>query len=92
MINASGKQMSQVGFTNAQSSITNKLFLKHITNNQFRRIFFTHFLSTNPTVKDKQEVLKISGQNYKPSQVEKYDRSKGDEGDQGSYLENNFNS
>tara|TARA_E500000318_G_scaffold111859_1_gene132218 strand:- start:404 stop:1450 length:1047 start_codon:yes stop_codon:yes gene_type:complete len=76
MINASGKPMNQSNFTNAQSSITRKLFSKKITNNQFRRIFFTHFLSTNPSVEEKQEVLRISGQNYKPSMVEKYDRKK----------------
>ena len=49
MINASGKPMTQTNFTNAQSSITKKLFDKKITNNMFRRIFFTHFLSTNPS-------------------------------------------
>ena len=76
MINASGKPMNQSNFTNAQSSITRKLFNKKITNNQFRRIFFTHFLSTNPSVEEKQNVLRISGQNYKPSMVEKYDRKK----------------
>ena len=74
MINASGKPMSQTGFTNAQSSITNRLFKKKLTNNMFRRIFFTWFLSTNPSVEEKQDVLRISGQNYKPSMVEKYDR------------------
>ncbi len=76
MINASGKPMTQTNFTNAQASITKKLFDKKITNNQFRRIFFTHFLAHNPTVEEKQEVLRISGQNYKPSMVEKYDRKK----------------
>lgn len=76
MINASGKPMNQSNFTNAQSSITRKLFNKKITNNQFRRIFFTYFLSTNPSVEEKQNVLRISGQNYKPSMVEKYDRKK----------------
>ncbi len=76
MINASGKQMSQTGFTNGQSSITKKLFNKHITNNMFRRIFFTWFLSTNPSVEEKQKVLRVSGQNYKPSMVEKYDKKK----------------
>jgi len=74
MINASGKPMTQTNFTNAQASITKKLFDKKLTNNMFRRIFFTHFLSTNPSVEEKQEVLRISGQNYKPSMVEKYDR------------------
>ena len=77
MINASGKPMTQTNFTNAQSSITKKLFNKNITNNMFRRIFFTHFLSTNPSVEEKKKILRISGQNYKPSQVEKYDRKKG---------------
>lgn len=92
MINASGKAMSQVNFTNSQTSITNKLFDKKITNNQFRRIFFTHFLSTNPSVEDKIEILKISGQNYRPAMIEKYDRSKkeGDEEVQ-SYLNSQFN-
>lgn len=92
MINASGKPMTQVNFTNSQASITNKLLDKKITNNQFRRIFFTHFLSTNPSVEDKIEVLKISGQSYKPAQIEKYDRSK-KEGDEEleSFLDTQFN-
>ena len=42
----------------------------------FRRIFFTWFLSTNPSVEEKQEVLKLVGQNYKPTQAEKYARIK----------------
>tara|TARA_R110002167_G_scaffold126640_7_gene307608 strand:+ start:1821 stop:2840 length:1020 start_codon:yes stop_codon:yes gene_type:complete len=93
MINASGKAMTQVNFTNSQSSITKKLFNKKITNNVFRRIFFTHFLSTNPSVEDKIDVLKISGQNYKPAQIEKYDRSKKDGEDElGSFLNTQFNS
>lgn len=92
MINASGKAMSQVNFTNSQTSITNKLFNKKITNNQFRRIFFTHFLSTNPSVEDKIEVLKISGQSYKPAQIEKYDRSKKEgEEEEETYLNSQFN-
>ena len=74
MINVSGKPMTQTNFTNSQSSITKKLFKKKITNNMFRRIFFTYFLSTNPSVEEKQRILRISGQNYKVSQVEKYDR------------------
>jgi len=74
MINASGKPMTQTNFTNSQASISKKLFNKKLTNNMFRRIFFTHFLSTNPSVEEKQKILRISGQNYKPSQVEKYDR------------------
>ena len=75
MINKSGKPMSQTNFTNSQGSITKKLFKKQITNNMFRRIFFTWFLSTNPSIQEKMTILKISGQNYKASTVEKYDRS-----------------
>lgn len=74
MINASGKPMSQTNFTNAQSSISKKLFNKNMTNNMFRRIFFTYFLDQNPSVEEKIKVLKISGQNYKPTTVERYDR------------------
>ena len=92
MVNASGKPMTQVNFTNSQTSITNKLFDKKITNNQFRRIFFTHFLSTNPSVEDKIEVLKISGQSYKPAMIEKYDRSKKEgEEETETYLNSQFN-
>ena len=79
LINSNNKPTTQTGITNGLSSISKKLFNKHLTGNSFRHIFITHFLSTNPSIQEKQEVLKLVGQNYKPTQAEKYARIKKNE-------------
>ena len=79
LVNSNGGLTTQTGITNGLSSISKKLFNKHLTGNSFRHIFITHFLSTNPSIKEKQEVLKLVGQNYKPTQAEKYARIKKEE-------------
>lgn len=79
LVNSNGGLTTQTGITNGLSSISKKLFNKHLTGNSFRHIFITHFLSTNPSIKEKQEVLKLVGQNYKPTQAEKYARIKKDD-------------
>ena len=79
LVNSNGGLTTQTGITNGLSSISKKLFNKHLTGNSFRHIFITNFLSTNPSIQEKQEVLKLVGQNYKPTQAEKYARIKKDE-------------
>ncbi len=76
LVNSTGGLTTQTGITNGLSSISKKLFDKKLTGNSFRHIFITHFLSTNPSIQEKQEVLKLVGQNYKPTQAEKYARIK----------------
>lgn len=76
LVNSNGGLTTQTGITNGLSSISKKLFDKKLTGNSFRHIFITHFLSTNPSIQEKQEVLKLVGQNYKPTQAEKYARIK----------------
>ena len=74
LVNSNGALTTQTGVTNGLASISKRLFDKQLTGNSFRHIFITHFLSTNPSIKEKQEVLKLVGQNYKPTQAEKYAR------------------
>jgi len=76
LVNSNGALTTQTGITNGLESISTKLFNKKLTGNSFRHIFITHFLSQNPSIKQKQETLKLVGQNYKPSQAEKYARMK----------------
>lgn len=74
MVNVSGKPMTQTGFTNAQKSITKKLLGKELTTNLFRHIFLTYFLSTNPSIEEKQKVAQMVGQKYRVSRMELYER------------------
>ena len=76
LVNSNGALTTQTGITNGLESISKKLFDKKLTGNSFRHIFITHFLSQNPSIKEKQETLKLVGQNYKPTQAEKYARIK----------------
>lgn len=73
--NANGKLISQPNFTQAQQSISKKVVGVSLTTNMFRHIYFTWFLSTNPTLKQKEEVACIVGQTYKPSRMELYKRN-----------------
>ena len=72
--NVNGKPISQTNFTNAQKSITKKILGKELTTNLFRHIFLTHFLSSNPSIEEKQKIAKIIGQKYKVSRMELYER------------------
>ena len=81
LVNSNGALTTQTGITNGLESISKKLFNKKLTGNSFRHIFITHFLAQNPSIKEKQETLKLVGQNYKPTQAEKYARIKEDEED-----------
>lgn len=72
--NANGKAFTQSNFTNAQSSITKKILKRPLTTNDFRHIYLTWFLSTNPSIEEKQRIANIIGQKYKPSRMELYER------------------
>jgi hypothetical protein len=73
--NTDGSPMSQTGVTNGLKSISNKLFDKDMTLNSFRHIYLTHFLSTNPSINEKQKILTLVGHKYVPSTAEKYVRN-----------------
>ena len=75
--NANGKLISQPNFTQAQQSISRKVLGVSLTTNMFRHIFLTWFLSTKPTLKEKEKVACIVGQTYKPSRMELYERKSG---------------
>jgi hypothetical protein len=80
MVNVSGKPISQTNFTNAQKSISKKILGKELSTNLFRHIFLTYFLSTNPSIEEKQKVAQMVGQKYKVSRMELYER-RNQEGD-----------
>ena len=61
LVNTNGNKTTQTGITNGLASISKKLFDKVLTGNSFRHIFITHFLSTNPTIQEKQQTLKLVG-------------------------------
>jgi hypothetical protein len=73
-INVDGKPMSQSNFTQAQESVTTDLLGKKLSTNDFRHIFLSWFLSTNPTIQEKEKIAFIIGQKYKPSRMELYQR------------------
>lgn len=72
--NANRKPMTQSNFTQAQESVTTELLGKKLSTNDFRHIFLSWFLSTNPTIEEKEKIAHIIGQKYKPSRMELYQR------------------
>jgi hypothetical protein len=78
--NANGKPMTQSNFTQAQESVSTELLGKKLSTNDFRHIFLSWFLSTNPTIEEKEKIAHVIGQKYKPSRMELYQRrnEKGD--------------
>jgi site-specific recombinase XerD len=74
LVNLDGKPMSQTGITNAMKGESKRLLSKELTANSFRHIFLTWFLSTNPSIKQKEVILPLIGHAYTPSTAEKYVR------------------
>ena len=72
--NTNSTPMSQTAVTNSLKSITKKTLGKELSLNSFRHIFLTHFLSTNPSIEKKKEVLTLVGHKFNPSQAELYQR------------------
>ena len=74
LVNADASPMTQTGITNALKTTSKKLLDKALTGNSFRHIYLSHFLSTNPTIDDKNRILRLIGHAYKPNQSEKYQK------------------
>lgn len=70
--NANARNMTQVNFTNALSSISKKILGKQLSNNLLRRIFLTYFLNLNPSFIEKQKILNVVGQKSVMSTADKY--------------------
>ena len=72
---------TQSQITNNLNSITKKIFNVPFSVNLFRHSFSSWFLSTNPSIVEKEKTAKILGQVYAPSRMEKYARreEKGDD-------------
>lgn len=88
--NVSGKPITQTNFTNAQKSISKKILQKELSTNDFRHIYLTHFLSTNPSIQQKEKVAQLIGQKYKPSRMELYER-RNEQGENVSTDNNSLN-
>ncbi len=74
LVNREGKPMSQAGASNALVYGSRRFLHKPTNLNTYRHMFLTHFMSTNPTIEEKQKVLTLVGHKYTPSTTEKYTR------------------
>jgi hypothetical protein len=74
LMNGSGKPMSQSATTNALLNGSKRYLNRPISLNTYRHIFLTWYLSTNPSIEDKQKILTLIGHKYEPSTAEKYAR------------------
>ena len=74
LVNLDGKPMSESGITNAMKGESRRSLSKELTANSFRHIFLTWFLSTNPSIRQKEKILPLIGHSYTPSTAEKYVR------------------
>ena len=79
MANKDGSQMTQTRFTAALTTVSKKLLGKELSNNAFRHIFITDFLSTNPSLNEKIRVLRLCGQVYKPNSADIYQKNSEEE-------------
>ena len=73
--NQGNEEMSQPAVSNALKKYSSKNLGNELSQNTLRHIFLTDFMNKPRTIKEKQEILQRVGQNYKPSQAEKYVRA-----------------
>ena len=75
MVNKDGSPMSQTRFTAALTTVSKRLLGKELSNNAFRHIFITDFLSKNPSLNEKIRVMRLCGQVYKPNSADIYQKN-----------------
>ena len=69
-----GKELTQPNLTNILKKVSQELTEKNLSCNMLRHIYITHFLSENPTLRQKLEIAGAMGQTYIPNQQDKYNR------------------
>lgn len=69
-----GKELTQPNLTNILKKVSYDLTEKNLSCNMLRHIYITHFLSENPTLRQKLEIAGAMGQTYIPNQQDKYNR------------------
>jgi site-specific recombinase XerC len=69
-----GKELTQPNLTNILKKVSQDLTEKNLSCNMLRHIYITHFLSENPTLRQKLEIAGAMGQTYIPNQQDKYNR------------------
>jgi integrase len=69
-----GKELTQSNLTNILKKVSQDLTEKNLSCNMLRHIYITHFLSENPTLRQKLEIAGAMGQTYIPNQQDKYNR------------------
>ena len=69
-----GKELTQPNLTNILKKVSQELTKKNLSCNMLRHIYITHFLSENPTLRQKLEIAGAMGQTYIPNQQDKYNR------------------
>ncbi len=69
-----GKELTQPNLTNILKRTSQDLTEKNLSCNMLRHIYITHFLSENPTLRQKLEIAGAMGQTYTANQQDKYNR------------------
>ena len=69
-----GKELTQPNLTNILKKVSQELTDKNLSCNMLRHIYISHFLSENPTLRQKLEIAGAMGQTYVPNQQDKYNR------------------
>jgi len=69
-----GKELSQPNLTNILKKTSQEITEKNLSCNMLRHIYITHFLSQNPTLRQKLEIAGAMGQTYTANQQDKYNR------------------
>jgi len=69
-----GKELTQPNLTNILKKVSQDITDKNLSCNMLRHIYVSHFLSENPTLRQKLEIAGAMGQTYVPNQQDKYNR------------------
>lgn len=77
LTNYNGEEIKQTNFSSGLKNISRGDLGKELNLNMLRHIYLTHFMSNSgdKSIKEKEEILKIVGQTYKPSRAELYARA-----------------
>jgi len=77
LTNYNGDEIKQTNFSNGLKNISREVLGKELNLNMLRHIYLTWFManSSNKSIEEKEKILKVVGQTYKPSRAELYARA-----------------
>lgn len=76
LTNYNGEEIKQTNFSSGLKNISRENFGKELNLNMLRHIYLTWFManSGDKSIKEKEDILRMVGQTYKPSRAELYAR------------------